>query len=785
MTGQMIGNYRVVAKLGEGGMGKVYRAVDTMLEREAALKSLKPEIAAQPGIVERFRSEAVLLAKLNHPAVALLYTFFKDGDQYFMAMEYVAGDTLEALIHKNGAIPYPRALAYTTQILQGIGHAHSMGILHRDLKPANIMLTPAEKVKIMDFGIARVLGSAGMTRDGRVIGTLEYLAPERIRGKQDDPRSDLYSVGVVLYQMLTGRLPFEADSDYDLLTAQIQQQPPRPRDIGVGLPPEVENLLMTALEKDPDRRYADAAAFEAAIAAFLESTRSPKAGSKAGGMETRSVAPIPGTPAAAGPDSQGARLTAGPAAETRLTAAPEVHADAAASRPTVVVPAPAGETRLTAAPEAHADAAASRPTVVVPALAAETRLTAGPEAHADAAASRPTVATPSPAAPTVVAPVPARGPDTPVSPVTVGRMAKLRPLLSDKRAAAVVGALGLVLLVGIGWVVYRHMASFHAQQTKLAATPPAPAHVLPAQPVQPIVDTGAGTGTGGNAAPSPTVQDGGSPSPIGPGPKPAPAPDQKSQQDSGKPKQPPAPPPTETPLPAVTPEVRRAALAALDQTDGPAAGDPGSRPIQLTGLLAALKAGGPSMAADIEEAVARRGVSFQLTAALSDALRTAGAPDPLVTLVEMSYREKADTAAANGANAPAPKVVKPAPRIAKLGDVKSLFVDCAQDEMSKAVRDEVKKQLGAKIKLMDVQTGADAVMKVTLTGPNGGAVTRALGLKDRAQVNATVVDAATGASLWQQGAGDRKPIIGIFQGESLKRLAERIVKDLKDAISKK
>ena len=693
MTGRTIGNYRVIAKLGEGGMGKVYRAIDTMLERDAALKSLKPEIAAQPGIVERFRSEAVLLAKLNHPAIAQLYTFFKDGEEYYMAMEYVAGDTLEALIQNNGAIPYPRALAYTLQILQGIGHAHSMAILHRDLKPANIMLTPAEKVKIMDFGIARVLGAAGMTRDGRVMGTLEYLAPERIRGKQDDPRSDLYSVGVVLYQMLTGHLPFQADSDYDLLTAHIQEQPARPRDIGVSLPPDLESVLMRSLEKDPDRRYADAAAFEAAIAEVASATRGYRAAKKTEAvelaLETRAEGLFPRTRTGLGPDST----------ETRLAFLP-----------------PSGVPELPAIP----------------------------------------VAAPAPISP---------------APAAARPMAKLQSLLYDKRAAAVVAVLALVVSGAGGWLLYRYKFSPKAAPARqIAAAPPAPAQPIPSKPAEPVVDP---AGTDSGPAPANT---GGGLFPIGPGAKPVPGADTKPRPDGGNPKpsEPPAPPPAVTP--ALSPEAHHNAIAALDQTEGPATGDPGARPIQMAGLLAALKLGGASMATDFEDAVGRRGVNFQLTPAQSDTLRTAGAPDALLKLIDVNYRVRPAVAAAKPPDTPPPPVVKPAPRIARLSEMKSIFVDCDQEEMRNAVREEIAKQLAGRVKLMDGQAGADAAIKVTLTGAES---------KERAQVRAVVVDAGTGAPLWDQGAVDHKPIIGIFHGDALKRLASRIVKDLKDAMVRK
>ena len=217
MTPQTVGNYRLVEKLGEGGMGTVYLGVDVMLERKVAIKMLLPEIASQQDIVERFRAEAVTLARLNHPSIATLFNFFRDGNQYFMVMEYVAGRTLETAIRETGALPVDRAVAVMCKVLDGIEHAHELGVQHRDLKPANIMLLDSGGVKVMDFGIARLLGAARMTRSGRIVGTLEYLAPERVRGQEGDVRSDLYSMGIVLYEMLTGRLPFTSDSDYDLM----------------------------------------------------------------------------------------------------------------------------------------------------------------------------------------------------------------------------------------------------------------------------------------------------------------------------------------------------------------------------------------------------------------------------------------------------------------------------------------------------------------------------------------------------------------------------------------
>jgi serine/threonine-protein kinase len=266
MIGRTVGNYRIVEKLGEGAMGTVYRAVDQMVDRNVAIKVLKPEIAQNAETLERFHREAVALARLNHPSIAQLYAFFREGDEYFMAMEFVPGETLDARIARQGRLPWPEALKILTPVLEGVGHAHSQGILHRDLKPANIMLATDGRVKVMDFGIASIQNTSRLTREARLVGTLEYLAPERALGKAPDARSDIYSLGMVLYEMLTGRLPFTGDTDFDLIRAQLNQKVPRPRELGIALPPPIEELVMTALEKDPARRFQDAATFQAAAA---------------------------------------------------------------------------------------------------------------------------------------------------------------------------------------------------------------------------------------------------------------------------------------------------------------------------------------------------------------------------------------------------------------------------------------------------------------------------------------------------------------------------------------
>src|SRR5262250_539121 len=221
MINNVVGSYKVLEKIGEGGMGAVYKGVDLMLEREVAIKALRPELARQPDVVERFRAEAVTLAKLNHPNIATLYSFLRQGDDYFMVMEFVRGETLDSVLQHSVGMQVDRAISLFCQALEGIDHAHKMGIIHRDIKPANMMLTQTGSIKVMDFGIARVLGTARMTRQGNVIGTVEYMSPEQVRGQETDARSDIYSLGILLYEMLTGRVPFYSDSEFDLMKSQI------------------------------------------------------------------------------------------------------------------------------------------------------------------------------------------------------------------------------------------------------------------------------------------------------------------------------------------------------------------------------------------------------------------------------------------------------------------------------------------------------------------------------------------------------------------------------------
>ena len=330
MIGNTVGSYKITEKIGEGGMGAVFKGIDLMLEREVAIKMLRPELASQPQVVERFRSEAVTLAKLNHPNIATLFSFLRQGEDFFMVMEFVRGETLDSLIRRSSAMPCDKAIALFCQALEGIDHAHRMGIIHRDIKPANMMLTETGALKVMDFGIARVLGTSRMTKQGNIVGTIEYMSPEQVRGQETDARSDIYSLGILLYEMLTGRVPFSSDSEFDLMKMQIDDAPPPPRVFSAHIPPAVEQAIMRSLAKRPEARFQGAAEFRNALLSALGAASAPtiNAAPVASQQPTRVI----GSPAAAPP------MPGAPPKETRLASQASPGPQAGQIMPTRLAP---------------------------------------------------------------------------------------------------------------------------------------------------------------------------------------------------------------------------------------------------------------------------------------------------------------------------------------------------------------------------------------------------------------------------------------------------------------
>jgi len=267
MIGTQILNFQILEKLGEGGMGVVYKGIDTGLDRIVAIKVLSPEYASNPEIVERFRSEAKAQATMNHTNIATLYAFLQVEGRCLIVMEYMEGETIEQLILRRGLIPPADAVILFRQALLGIGYAHRAGIVHRDIKPSNMMVTTGGIVKVMDFGIAKNLaaGAQKKTRTGMTMGTAAYMSPEQILNRDVDFRSDIYSLGVTLYQMLTAHLPFENASDFQLMSDHVKTPPPPPTTYYPYIPKGIEQCVLKALAKDPAERFQTVQRFGAAL----------------------------------------------------------------------------------------------------------------------------------------------------------------------------------------------------------------------------------------------------------------------------------------------------------------------------------------------------------------------------------------------------------------------------------------------------------------------------------------------------------------------------------------
>jgi serine/threonine-protein kinase len=256
------GRYRIQRKLGAGGMADVYLAEDQELGRRVAIKILNGRHANDDQFIERFRREAKNAAALNHPNIVSIYDRGEAEDTYYIAMEYLDGRTLKELIVSRGAAPINVAIEYARQILSALRFAHRHGIVHRDIKPHNVLVDGEGRVKVTDFGIARA-GTSQMTETGSIVGTAQYLSPEQARGGEVDPRSDLYSLGVVLYELLTGKTPFEGETPVEIAMKHLSNAPKPPSKLRSDIPPELDMVVLRALAKNPDDRYQSADEMEA------------------------------------------------------------------------------------------------------------------------------------------------------------------------------------------------------------------------------------------------------------------------------------------------------------------------------------------------------------------------------------------------------------------------------------------------------------------------------------------------------------------------------------------
>lgn len=269
LEGKTLGKYRVLEALGRGGMAQVYRGYHPQLDRYVAIKVLRGDLLEEGEFLERFRREAHAVSGLRHANIVQVFDFDSQDDSYYMVMELLEGDTLRARLNeyrvKDQRMPLAEIARILVDVLSGLEYAHSEGIIHRDLKPANILLTNKGQAVLTDFGIAQILGSTQVTVSGALMGTLNYMAPEQGLKGQGDARSDIYSLGIVLYEMLTGYTPFDADTPLAILLKHLNDPLPLPSQVDPLLPPAFEQLVLKALAKDPDDRFQNAAEMSTAL----------------------------------------------------------------------------------------------------------------------------------------------------------------------------------------------------------------------------------------------------------------------------------------------------------------------------------------------------------------------------------------------------------------------------------------------------------------------------------------------------------------------------------------
>jgi len=259
LIGKNLGNrYQIMEKLGGGGMAVVYRARCCYLQRDVTIKVLRPEYYGDEDFVERFRREAQAVASLSHPNIVNVYDVGQEDNIHYIVMEYVEGKNLKEIIRERGPLPVEEAVDIARQICEGLEHAHEHNIIHRDIKPHNILITKTGRVKVTDFGIARAATAATVTQTGTIVGSVHYFSPEQAKGEAIGLRSDIYSVGVVLYEMLTGKLPFEGDTPIAIILKQVQEEPEAPAKLNPAVTPELEKVVLRAMAKNPDYRYQSA-----------------------------------------------------------------------------------------------------------------------------------------------------------------------------------------------------------------------------------------------------------------------------------------------------------------------------------------------------------------------------------------------------------------------------------------------------------------------------------------------------------------------------------------------
>ena len=247
--------YEIVKTIGEGGMANVYLAKDTILSRNVAVKVLRGDLSSDEKFIRRFQREALSVSNLSHPNIVEVYDVGEEDGQYYIVMEYIEGKTLKQLIHKRGALTIPEVIDIMSQLTDGLAHAHEAYIIHRDIKPQNIMILDNGEVKITDFGIAVAMNATQLTQTNSVMGTVHYLPPEQANGKSATVKTDIYSLGILMYELLTGSVPFKGDNAVEIALKHMKEKLPSVRKQNPLIPQSIENILLKACAKNPRNRY--------------------------------------------------------------------------------------------------------------------------------------------------------------------------------------------------------------------------------------------------------------------------------------------------------------------------------------------------------------------------------------------------------------------------------------------------------------------------------------------------------------------------------------------------